>query len=109
MAEYTHEYSQYPDELIPLTNYQNVDDSIGGLVNQINALRNQGNYAAATELINQYASQLKKYNLDMATINAIVEEVRNTQIKAKEAGQFLSDDEEEPAEPWEGFVWIGGE
>lgn len=109
MANYTHEYSNYPDELIPLTNYQNVDDSIGGLINQINTLRNDGNYAAAAELINKYQDQLKKYNLDMSVINAIVEEVRNTQIKAKDAGQFLSYDDEEPANPWNGYVWIGGD
>lgn len=109
MAKYTHEYSNYPDELIELTNYQNVDDSIGGLINQINALRNQGNYSGATELINRYSEQLKKYSLDMAQINAMVEEIRNAQIRAKEAGQFLVISEDEPQDSWDGLVWLGGD
>ena len=36
---YTHEYSNFPDEIIELTNYRNVDDSIGDLINQIETLK----------------------------------------------------------------------
>ncbi len=106
---YTHEYSQYPDALITLTNYKNVDDTIGGLINEIEELRAQGNYLAATELIERYADRLKVYNIDMTVINSLVEEIRNTQIKALSAGQFLSISEEEPSDVSDGFVWLGGD
>ena len=106
---YTHEYSQYPDELIPLTNYKDVDDTIGGLINEIETYRSQGNYLAATDLINRYADRLAPYNIDMSVINAMVEEIRNTQIRALSAGQFLSISDEEPSDVDEGYVWLGGE
>lgn len=109
MAKFTHEYSNYPYEVIELVGYKNVNDTIGELINQINAYRLDGNYAAAQILISEYASQLKKYNLDMTIINTFVEEIRNTQIKAYVAGQFLSIEEEEPDGVWDNFVWIGGE
>ena len=109
MAKFTHEYSQYPDQLITLENYKNVNDSIGELINQINTYRSNGNYAAAQILISDYATQLKQYTLDMPIINKIIEEIRNTQIKARVAGQFLSIEEDEPDGVWDGFVWIGGE
>lgn len=109
MANYTHEYSNYPDELIELIGYRNVDDTIGILINQINTLRENGNYDEASALIEQYSSQLKKYNLDATTINSIIENIRNTQIKALQAGQFLSVESVEPAEVDDGFVWLGGE
>ena len=109
MAKFTHEYSNYPDQLISLTNYKNVNDTIGELINQINQYRNDGNYAAAQVLISDYATQLKPYNLDMSIINMMIEEIRNTQIKGKVAGQFLSIEEDEPDGVWDNFVWIGGE
>ena len=109
MAKFTHEYSNFPDELITIVNYKNVNDTIGELINQINNYRKDGNYTAAQILIDDYASQLKQYNLDMEIINKIIEEIRNTQIKSKVAGQFLSIDEDEPDGVWDNFVWIGGE
>lgn len=109
MARFTHEYSNFPDELIQIVNYKNVNDTIGELINQINDYRQQGNYAAAQILISDYATQLKAYNLDMTVINKIIEEIRNTQIKSRVAGQFLSIDEDEPDGVWDGFVWIGGD
>ena len=108
MAKFTHEYSNYPDAPIDLVGYKNVNDTIGDLINQINAYRLDGNYAAAQILIDEYASQLKKYNLDMSIINKLIEEIRNTQIKAYVAGQFLSIEEDEPDGVWDNFVWIGG-
>ena len=109
MAKFTHEYSNFPDELITIVGYKNVNDTIGELINQINAYRLDGNYAAAQILIDEYATQLKKYNLDMEIINTMVEEIRNTQIKSYIAGQFLSIEEEEPDGMWENFVWLGGD
>ena len=109
MAKFTHEYSNFPDELITLVNYKNVTDTIGELINQINAYRLDGNYTAAQILIDDYASQLKQYNLDMNIINTFIEEIRNTQIKSRVAGQFLSIEEDEPDGVWDNFVWIGGD
>ena len=109
MAKFTHEYSNFPDELITLVSYKNVTDTIGELINQINAYRLDGNYTAAQILIDDYASQLKQYNLDMTIINTFIEEIRNTQIKSRVAGQFLSIEEDEPDGVWDNFVWIGGD
>ena len=109
MAKFTHEYSNFPDELITLVSYKNVNDTIGELINQINAYRLDGNYTAAQILIDDYASQLKQYNLDMTIINTFIEEIRNTQIKSRVAGQFLSIEEDEPDGVWDNFVWIGGD
>ncbi len=109
MAKFTHEYSNFPDELITLVSYKNVNDTIGELINQINAYRLDGNYTAAQILIDDYASQLKQYNLDMTMINTFIEEIRNTQIKSIVAGQFLSIEEDEPDGVWDNFVWIGGD
>lgn len=110
MANYTHEYSNYPDELIELTNYKNVDDTIGNLINQIENLRANGNYLQATNLIREYEDQLRRYNLDLVTINTLIEHIRNTQIRAQDiVGQFLSIADDEPASKEDGLVWIGGE
>lgn len=107
---YTHEYSNYPDEIIELTNYKNVDDTIGNLINQIETLRANGDYIQATNLIREYASQLKRYNLDMTTINTLIEHIRNTQIRALDiVGQFLSLNEDEPISKNANFVWLGGD
>ena len=109
MSKYTHEYSNFPDDLITLTNYRNVNDTIGELINQINSYRLDGNYAAAQILISDYATQLKPYNLDMSIINMMIEEIRNSQIKSRIAGQFLSIEEDEPDDVWDNFAWIGGD
>ena len=39
----------------------------------------------------------------------MIEEIRNTQIKSRVAGQFLSIEEDEPDGVWESFVWLGGD
>ena len=107
---YTHEYSNFPDEIIELTNYRNVDDTIGDLINQIETLRSNGEYLQATDLIREHASQLRKYNLDTTTINALIEHIRNTQIRALDVvGQFLSTEDVEPISKSANLVWIGGD
>lgn len=106
---YTHEYSNYPQQTIQVIDYKNADDIVGTLINEIEALRSQGNYIAASEMIERYADRLRPYNIDTTTVNRLVEEIRNTQIKAVSAGQFLSYSDIEPVEVDEGFVWLGGE
>ena len=106
---YTHEYSQYPNELISLEDFKNVDDTVGDLINQIETYRSQGNYSAAAQLVERYSDTLKRYNIDTVTVNTLIEEIRNTQIKALTTGQFLSYGTAEPVDLDEGYVWIGGE
>lgn len=108
MIGYTHEYSKFPDELIEIKNYKNVDDTVGALINQIESYRREGNYLAAVELINHYGENLKKYVLDVSVINSMIEEIRNCQIRSLVTGQMLSLEEEEPIEVDDGFIWLGG-
>lgn len=105
---YTHEYSKFPDELIEIKNYKNVDDTVGSLINQIESYRREGNYLAAVELINTYGENLKKYVLDVSVINSMIEEIRNCQIRSLVTGQMLSLEEDEPIEVDDGFIWLGG-
>ena len=39
----------------------------------------------------------------------MIEEIRNSQIKSRIAGQFLSIEEDEPDDVWDNFAWIGGD
>lgn len=44
MASYSHEFSNFPDQLITRHNFKNIDDNSGvsNLINEINSLRAAG-------------------------------------------------------------------
>ena len=83
MARYTHEFSQYPADIIEKTHYKNADSTIVELLNQIKAYEAAGNYSAAQTLISQNINTLKQYVLDSSAINRYVEEIRNIEIYVK--------------------------
>jgi hypothetical protein len=108
MAEYTHEYSQFPSQILELHNFKDVDDSVASLVNQIKNLQSAGNYAKASELVEANADTLKPYVLSMEYLNMIDEELRNVEIYAKSKKQSVYYQESEPTENVSQYdVWIG--
>lgn len=107
-SSYTHEYSQFPYRLIEIHNYKDADDSVASLINQINELKFNGNYEAATKIINDNADVLKQYAIDSVAVNTLEEENRNAQIMALQKHQCVWFDENEPVVCSVGDVWEGG-
>lgn len=110
MATYTNEYrtNNFPNSVMSNTNYIDVNDSIGDLINQINAYREAGQYDYASVLIKQNAATLAKVFIGSATINGLVEEIRNAQIFALKTSQHIYSDTTEPSIPNISDVWVGG-
>ena len=108
MARYTHEFgSQYPTDIIDLTNYKNADNTIGTLLNQIKACEANGDYAGAQTIISQSINTLKQYVLDSTAINRYVEEIRNIEIYVKANKQQIYYQRTEPRTYADvGDVWI---
>lgn len=107
MAKYLNEFSNFPSKVISLHNFKNVDDTIAPIINQINSLRAQGLYNQAARIIQDNSDVLPQYIIDAVTIRTMFEEIRNSQIYAKQIQQSIFFSEEEP-ECQEGDVWIGG-
>lgn len=108
MAKYENEYSKFPNEKIKLHKFKNVDDNVGGLINQINTLRSQGMYGQAQVVINEHP-ELISYIADATTINTLIEEIYNAQAYAQHIGtaqQIVRFDENEPEEYDTSDVWI---
>lgn len=107
MANYTHEYSNFPDELITVKTYKDVDDDIAALVQQINEYREAGDFASANALVAENQAALSVYNVSSEDINRIVEEIRNTQIYAKESGNSVYYTDTEPTDAViNGDTWL---
>lgn len=106
MADYTHEYSKFPNELISKRAYKDVNDSVAAKINGIKALQAEGRYSEAAALI----PDVKDYLLGADVINTLIEEIRNAQIYAKGAKQCIYVQSEEPDSTVirENDVWIGG-
>ena len=107
MAEYTNEYANFPQSLITKHSFKDVTDDIASLINQINSLRTKGLYGQAERLIEQNEDILGQYVIDSTVINTIIEELRNAQIYAKQAKQYVFTGEEMPVCEYND-VWIGG-
>lgn len=103
---YTHEYSNFPNTLYTLHNYQDADDNVAPLINQIRSYMASGNYDQAKYYIQQNYSVLQPYILNMETINALEEEIRNLEIFAQTKVQSVYISANEPEEPEENDVWI---
>ncbi len=108
MADYTNEYSNYPSTLMEKTSFLDVDDSVADLINQIKAFQTSGEYNSAASLISQHPD-IKKRIPTSESLNKMLEEIRNTQIYAKNIKQTIYADETEPNTMIDGDVWIGGE
>lgn len=106
--EYSHEYSDFPNSLIKLHKYKNVDDSVASVFNQLNSLRSQGYYKQAQKIIKE--NDLSQYCPDAVTINTLFEEIQNAQIYSQNISQpvqFVRFDESEPNNVNIEDVWIG--
>lgn len=106
MSIYSHEFSNFPEQLITKHNFVNVDDSTASLVNQINSLRLSGKYNEAAKLIRENSDRLKNRVADSSTFRTLEEEILNTQIYAKQKQQVVFTQDDEP-EGELGDIWIG--
>lgn len=107
MARYTHTWSQYPQEIIDLTEYRNADNTIASLLNQIKSKEESGDYSGAQAIISQNINTLKQYVLDSSAINKYVEEIRNIEIYVKANKQQIYYQRTEPRTyAGVGDVWI---
>ena len=107
MANYTHEYSNFPTTIMEKSNYKDVDDTVAELINQLKTFQQNKDYNSAILLIAKNPS-LKQYIIGVDVINKIIEEVRNTQIYAKRTKQtiYIQDEDNEPTTAIDGDVWI---
>ena len=77
MADYTHEFSNFPDEILTRHNFKDVDDSVASIVNQIKELQANGEYDRAAQYIDMNKDTLGPYVLGSEYLNTIDEETRN--------------------------------
>lgn len=69
--------SKFPGELIPPGTKKDVDDTVKNLVSQYYAYIDAGNISAANALYNNNKNILADYQIDMAYINRLEEEIYN--------------------------------
>ncbi len=106
MASYTHEYSSFPTTIMEKSNYKDVDGTVAELINQLKTFQQNKDYNSAVLLIAQNPS-LKQYIIGVDVFNKIIEEIRNTQIYAKNKKQTIYVQDDEPVAATDGDVWIG--
>lgn len=105
---YTHEFSLFPDQIMTRHHYQDVNDTIASVINQIKALQRDGKYSQAARYINEHKSELGPYVLGSENLNTLDEETRNIEIYAKGKKQQIYYQEDEPVvETSIGDVWLG--
>lgn len=108
MSKYETEYSNFPSKKITKHNFLDVTDEIATIVNQINALRAQGQYSQAAQLIQKNKEILSQYIIDAETFRTWENEIYNAQKYAKQVQQSIYFEEnEEDVDCLEGDVWIG--
>lgn len=108
MANYTHEYSNFPNSPISLTNYKDVTDQEAEIINEYKRLLQSGQYDGAAAYAQKYKSQISKCLIGAANYVALQEEVRNTQILALKKSQTVFTSTSEPPAMDINDVWIGG-
>lgn len=96
MAEFTHEYSQFPDKVWERRYFKDVDDSIAVEINQIKNLQAQGLYNQAQRIVEQNKDVLGKYIVNSEYFNAADEELINLEKYAKQKKQSIFFQTEEP-------------
>ncbi|MCM1234078.1 MAG: hypothetical protein NC489_28575 [Ruminococcus flavefaciens] len=107
MSQYENEFSNFPQNLITLHNFQDVDDNIATVINEIDTLRSQGLYNQASRIIEQNNDILKRYIVDAVIFRTWEEEIQNTQKYAKKVQQQIYFQDEEPDYCEEDDLWIG--
>ena len=107
MADYTHDYSQFPSQILTRHNFRDVDDSIASIVNQIKLLQSQGKYSQAANYIETYKATLGPYVLSSEYMNLIDEETRNLEIYARAKKQQIYYQTTEPgSSSYVNDVWL---
>jgi hypothetical protein len=108
MAIYTHEFSNFPNEILTRHEFKDVDDTIASIVNQIKELQAKGEYSRAAQYIDMNKDTLGPYVLGSEYLNTIDEETRNVEIytKAKKQQIFYQDDNPEGV-AYQYDVWLG--
>lgn len=107
MSQYENEFSNFPQKLITLHNFKDVDDNIAGIINQINTLRSQGLYNQASRIIENNKDILPQYIVDAVTFRTWEEEIQNTQKYARKIQQQIYFQDDEPDYCEEDDIWIG--
>ena len=107
MSQYETEFSNFPQKLITLHNFKNIDDTIATVINQVNTLRSQGLYNQASRIIENNKDVLAQYVVDAVTFRTWEEEIQNTQKYAKAQQQVIYFEDEEPEYCLENDVWMG--
>lgn len=105
MADYTHEFSNFPDELITMKEYKDINDEIASVVAQIETAKANGDYQTAVSIINAHP-ELSDYNFSASDVNRFIEEIRNTQIYATAITKAISYGDDKFAGDV-GDIWIG--
>ena len=108
MAEITHEYSNFPNQIFVRNNFLDLKDapaSVVYTVTQIKSLIANGNYSAAAKALDDNKNVLAQYMIDAKYINHMEEEIRNLEIYTKSKIQGLYYQLEEP-DGVTGDVWI---
>ena len=108
MTQFENEFSNFPLQKITLHEFENVNDTVAVLINQIEKLRSDGNYEAAQQLIAQNSSTLQKYIVDATTFRTWEEEIYNTQVYAMQAKQAIHFGSVVPLDCNVNDVWITG-
>ena len=109
MAEMTHEYSHFPNQLYSLNNFLDLADAPENVVQLVTTIKQYmlaGQYTEAANLLSAYKAILSQYFIDASYINALDEELRNVEIyvKSQRQGIYFSDSEPDCVV---GDVWIG--
>lgn len=107
MAELTHEFSQFPDQLIEVRTMKDIDDTVSPIINQYMTAVNAGKYDEAAKVLLDNMIDIKDYFVDADFINALIEHIRNTQIVALQKAQTVFTTETADNAIL-GDVWIGG-
>ena len=105
MANYTHEYSNFPTTVMEKGNYKDVNSNVARLIDQLKTYQQNRDYNSAVLLIANNPS-LKQYIIGVDVINKIIEEIRNAQIYAKTAKQTIYVQDETPVSAIDGDVWL---
>ena len=109
MADYTHEYSNFPTTIYTLHNFLDLKDAplnVASVVSDIKNLILQGSYNQAALKLEENKNILSQYLIDATFINTLDEELRNLEIYAKTKKQALYYTTEVP-EGVSGDIWIG--
>ena len=106
MPSYTHEYSQFPNKLLTLHHYKDVDDTVANEVNQIKTLQSQGQFDRVNAIISQHP-ELKPYVFGSEAPNLLEEETRNIEIFVTSKKQQIYYTDIEPEEAVLSDIWIG--